>query len=83
MPGVPDRRARVLNFIRDFISDNGYPPTVREIQKACGFAATAPAQYQLSALEREGLIKRTPRISRGIRLVQPDQFLEESNRSGS
>jgi len=66
MPKEPDRRDRILNYIRYFARKNGYPPTVREIQRACGLASPRPVQYHLEALEREGLIDRVPRTVRGI-----------------
>jgi len=71
MPKQADTRPRILNFIQDFMRENSYPPTVREIQRACGLAAHRAVQYHLEALEREGLIERVSRTARGIHL--PDR----------
>ncbi|MBC8477079.1 MAG: repressor LexA [Dehalococcoidia bacterium] len=68
MPKQIDTRARILNFIREFIRENGYPPTVREIQSAFGLASPRAVQYHLEALEGEGLIERVSHTVRGIHL---------------
>ena len=68
MPKQTDTRARILNFIQEFTRENGYPPTVREIQRAFGLASPRAVQYHLEVLEREGLIERIPHTVRGIQL---------------
>ena len=68
MPKQTDTRARILNFIREFTRENGYPPTVREIQRAFGLASPKAVQYHLEALDREGLIERVSHTVRGIHL---------------
>ena len=66
------RQERMLNFIRDFIQENGLPPTVRDIQKACDISSTSVVDYNLRLLEREGHLRRKPDIARGIEL--PDEL---------
>jgi len=61
-----DRRARILNFIKEFIDDRGYAPTIAEIQRGCGVSSKSVVEYHLRALEREGRISREAEISRGI-----------------
>jgi repressor LexA len=68
MPRQIDTRARILNFVREFIRENGYPPTVREIQKAFDLASPRAVQYHLEELERKGLIERISHTARGINL---------------
>lgn len=68
-PGVSDTRERVLKFIRDFIDDRGYAPTVRDIVKGCGLGSTAVVQHHLNVLEREGHIRRDPEVFRSIQLT--------------
>ena len=62
----------MLNFIRDFIQENGLPPTIRDIQKACDISSTSVVDYNLRLLEREGHLRRKPDIARGIEL--PDEL---------
>jgi repressor LexA len=68
-PGVSETRQRVLKFIRDFIEDRGYAPTVRDILKGCNISSTAVVQHHLNILEREGHIHRDPEVFRSIQLL--------------
>jgi len=68
-PGVSKTRDRIFNFIRDFIADRGYAPTVRDIVKGCGLSSTAVVQHHLNVLEREGHIRRDPEVFRSIQLA--------------
>ena len=56
----------MLQFIVEFLDEQGYPPTVRDIQKACDVSSTSVVDYNLNILQREGHIRRSPDISRGI-----------------
>jgi repressor LexA len=62
------RQKSILKFISDFVDSNGYPPTIREIGKACGISSTSVVNYNLNKLEREGLLTRDREVSRGLRL---------------
>lgn len=62
-------QSRVLRFLRDHLVRHGYPPSVREIQQAFGFASPRSAAKHLQALEAQGLIEIPARTARGIRLV--------------
>ncbi len=68
-PGISATRQRILKFIRDFIDDRGYAPTVRDILKGCNISSTAVVQHHLNVLEREGYIHRDPEVFRSIQLV--------------
>ena len=48
-------REEILKFIQDFISKNGYPPTLGEIGKEYGIAKSN-VSYHLNALRAEGKI---------------------------
>lgn len=69
MSELSAKQRRILEFIRDFISDRGYPPTVRDVVKGCGISSTSVAAYHLERLQREGCIRRHPEISRGIEVL--------------
>ncbi len=56
----------VLEFIRNFVQDKDYAPTVAEIQKGVGISSSSVVNYHLEALEREGSIIREAEVSRGI-----------------
>lgn len=74
--GLSSRQQRMLEFIRDFYQENGFPPTVRDIQRACDISSTSVVDYNLRILQREGHIRRLPDVARGIEL------LEEGVRAG-
>ena len=61
------RREQVLAFVRDYVNKNGSPPTIREIAAGLGIPSHTAVVGHLEALERAGLITRTPHRSRGIR----------------
>jgi repressor LexA len=67
---LSERQKKILDFIREFISDHQFPPTIREIGKTVGISSTSLVKNNLDVLEREGYIERDAEISRGIRLAQ-------------
>jgi repressor LexA len=71
--GLSARQKVVLEFIQGFIKENGYPPTIREIGRACGISSTSVVNYNLNKLEREGLLVRDREVSRGLKLRSPLQ----------
>ena len=64
-----DKQERILEFLRDFLEQHDYPPSIRDIQAGCGISSTSVVDYNLKALETKGLIQRDREISRGIKLV--------------
>lgn len=68
-PGISQTRQRILQFIRDYIEEKGYAPTVRDILKGCNISSTAVVQHHLNILEREGHIHRDPEVFRSIQLL--------------
>jgi repressor LexA len=66
---LSERQQRILEFLQEFISENRFPPTIREIGEEVGISSTSVVKYNLDALERKGHIERDSDISRGIRLV--------------
>ncbi|MFH1032714.1 MAG: transcriptional repressor LexA [Chloroflexota bacterium] len=62
------KQQKILDFMSKFWSDNGFPPTIRDIVRACKISSTSVAAYNLNILEREGYIRRHSGVSRGIEL---------------
>jgi len=60
MPQLTARQEEVLNFIRKQQQRTGYPPSSREIQSFFGFQSQTAAMNHLRALEKKGVIRRTP-----------------------
>ncbi|RLC72678.1 MAG: repressor LexA [Chloroflexi bacterium] len=67
---LSERQQRMLQFIRQFMRENRYPPTIREIGQAVGISSTSVVNYNLNILEQKGLIDRDRAISRGIKLAE-------------
>ncbi|MEG1394166.1 MAG: transcriptional repressor LexA [Clostridia bacterium] len=65
-------------FIKSFVNEKHYSPSVREICASVKFRSTASAQYYLDKLERLGLIRRAENKNRAIELVAT-QAIEEKN----
>ncbi len=58
---------QVYQFIREYLSEHSYPPSLREISAACKSGMTALMRH-LDRLEAQGRIVRVPRRARSIRL---------------
>jgi repressor LexA len=69
MKDLSRRQQAILRFIEQFLDENDYPPTIRDIQTELGISSTSVVDYNLKALEARGLIRRNSKISRGIELV--------------
>ena len=69
MSELKDKQLLIYEFLKDFTSQKGYPPTVREICKAVGLKSTSSVHWHLKQLEKEGLIKRDPTKPRALEIV--------------
>nr|WP_235874821.1 transcriptional repressor LexA [Saccharopolyspora aridisoli] len=63
---LSDRQLKVLEAIREWMSEHGYPPSVREIGDAVGLTSTSSVAYQLRVLERKGFLRRDPHRPRTV-----------------
>ncbi|KJF22335.1 transcriptional repressor LexA [Rhodococcus sp. ACPA4] len=63
---LTQRQRRVLEVIRDSVSERGYPPSIREIGDAVGLTSTSSVAHQLRTLERKGFIRRDPNRPRAV-----------------
>src|SRR4030095_4840855 len=63
------KQQSILQFIRSFIREHDYPPSIRDIQDGCSISSTSVVDYNLKALERLGYIRRDREVSRAIELV--------------
>jgi repressor LexA len=75
---LTDPQIKVLKVIEDYQNTNGFPPSIRDIQDMGKFSSTSVVNYYLEQLETMGHIKRSGRVSRGIRLVRPFSELAQS-----
>jgi repressor LexA len=69
MNNLSPRQQQILDFLRAFIEEHDYPPSIRDIQEGCGISSTSVVDYNLRKLEEKGYIRRDREISRGIELL--------------
>lgn len=67
------RQRKVLEVIRNWVKDFGYPPSVREIGDAVGLTSTSSVHHQLRALERKGYLRRDPNRTRAVDVRGPEE----------
>jgi len=72
------RQKKVLNFLKDYIRKQGFPPTLREIASHFGLKGPKAPQKTLSILERKGYIRKVPGGSRAIEVLGSLQALSQT-----
>ena len=78
---LTERQQQILDFIRQCIRNNGYPPSVREIGEAVGLRSSSTVHAYLVQLEELGVIRKDPTKPRAIIPVdndEPDQHLSNA-----
>ena len=79
MDVLTKRQQDTLKSIKKFMSDNGYPPTVREIATLMGLSSPATIQTHLEMLEKKGYIKKRGNMNRTIELLVENEFDKKEN----
>ncbi|MBH0173175.1 transcriptional repressor LexA [Fictibacillus sp. 23RED33] len=69
MTKLSRRQLDILAFIKEEVSQKGYPPSVREIGEAVGLASSSTVHGHLARLEKKGLIRRDPTKPRAIEVL--------------
>jgi repressor LexA len=70
MQNLTMRQEQVLNLIREYAEETGYPPTRAEIARLLGYKSANAAEEHIKALARKGAIEIIPGASRGIKLPE-------------
>jgi len=73
MPQLTSRQQQVYDFLSGYIVANGYPPTLQDIARHLNVSGNLGVLRHLQALERKGLIHRSPGSSRSITLARRDR----------
>ena len=63
----------VYEYTFEYIKDNGYPPSVREICAKLNIKSTATAYSYLEKLKAKGLLDKSPMKKRAIRIPQAEK----------
>jgi SOS-response transcriptional repressor LexA len=72
-PRFTDKQNNVLSFIKEFITKNGYPPSVRQIGIGVQLKSSATIQRYLIALRDHGLISWVPGGPRTIKVIETER----------
>jgi repressor LexA len=64
------RQQEIFDFVKRYVSEHGYPPTVRDIGKAIGLASSSTVHAHLANLEKLGVLRRDPTKPRAIEVLK-------------
>ena len=56
MPRTSNKAELILDYVNQFVQENGYAPSVREIGAAVGLRSTASVSYHVQQLQQKGLL---------------------------
>ena len=79
MESLTERQNEVLDVIKKYIADNGYPPTVREIGDILGLSSPATIQVHFDNLVKKGYIKKRSNMNRTIELLVENEYLNNDD----
>jgi len=71
MKEISGKQLQILDFLRTFIEEHDYPPSIRDIQDGCAISSTSVVDYNLRKLEEKNFIRRDREVSRGIEVLGP------------
>lgn len=66
---LSERQQGILGFLAEYVEENGYPPSIREIGAAVGISSTSVVSYNLERLAERGYLSRAREVSRGLKLA--------------
>lgn len=69
------RQNDVLDFVKKYTAEHGYPPAIREICKGVGLSSPATVFVHLKNLESMGYIKTTSNKFRTIEILCENEYL--------
>jgi len=73
MENLTPRQQQILELVRSFASDNGYPPTVRELCRLAGVSSPDTVQYHLDKLREKGLLEEARGRSRAAQIAAEER----------
>ena len=74
MEKLTSKQNQVLDFLKKFLANKGYPPTVREICKALDLSSPATVHAHLNTLESKGYIRKGGSKNRAIELLVKNEY---------
>lgn len=71
MTNLTKRQREIYEYIRDFIEENGYAPSLEEIAGHFGLSSVATVHEHLENLESKGVLRRDANRSRAVEITRP------------
>ena len=75
---ITKRQKDVLDFIKKYIAEHGYPPAIREICKGVNLSSPATVFVHMKNLEQLGYIKTTSNKFRTIEILCENEYLDNN-----
>lgn len=69
---LKERQQKTLDFMKEYVRENGYPPTVREILKTLGIKSTSTVFSDINHLVEEGYLIKDPQKPRAYKISNFD-----------
>jgi repressor LexA len=76
---ITKRQEDVLQYIKKYVVDHGFPPSTREIGAALGLSSPATVHTHLKKLEDAGCIRKTNSKFRTIEIVGENEFAKKED----
>ena len=73
---ITKRQKDVLDYIKKYSAEHGYPPAIREICKGVGLSSPATVFAHMKNLEQQGYIKTTSNKFRTIEILCENEYME-------
>ena len=74
---ITPRQEDILNYIKKYSAEHGYPPAIREICAGVGLSSPATVFVHVKNLEKNGYLKTTNNKFRTIELLVDNEYLEK------
>lgn len=78
MVQLTKRQNDILKFIKEYMVDHGYPPTIREIGKALDISSPATIHAHLQNLEKKGVIRKLESKNRALELLVENEYANKN-----
>lgn len=79
METLTKKQNEILDFMKHYIAEHGFPPTIREIGSALGVNSPATIHAHLNNLEKKGAIKKNGYKNRAIELLVTNEYMAPLN----
>tara|TARA_S200000501_G_scaffold221816_1_gene208031 strand:- start:38 stop:697 length:660 start_codon:yes stop_codon:yes gene_type:complete len=64
---LSDKQLSILNFVQEFVNDNGISPTIEDVKIGCNLSSKSVVSYNLNILEKNGYLDRKKGLARSIK----------------